>query len=342
MARIAPSDREASFEEFLKVLRRESPSRPVLGEMFVSWELLHEAAGFDAAERDPLGNLRMEVEGFRNLGYDYAMLGLGDFGFKRGERQKKDSVSLNEGALITDRRSFEAYSWPDPDTGDRPSDEALQSVLPRGMKFITRSPGGVLENVFDLAGFDNLCFLLADDPCLARDIFDAVGSRLLRYHEIAASYDSVGAIMSNDDWGFKTQTMLAPAQMRQYVFPWHKRFVAAAHAAGKPAILHSCGNVECVFEDIIEDMAFDAKHSYEDVIIPVEQAYERWGDRIGIIGGIDVDFLARSTPEAVHERSKAILERAADRGGYALGSGNSIPNYIPRENYYAMISAAWA
>jgi uroporphyrinogen decarboxylase len=35
-----------------------------------------------------------------------------------------------------------------------------------------------------------------------------------------------------------------------------------------------------------------------------------------------------------------MLERSASRGGYALGTGNSVPKYIPDEHYFAMISAA--
>lgn len=47
-----------------------------------------------------------------------------------------------------------------------------------------------------------------------------------------------------------------------------------------------------------------------------------------------------SNPEEIYRRSKAMLERTEGRGGYALGSGNSIPEYVPQENYLAMISAA--
>ena len=57
-------------------------------------------------------------------------------------------------------------------------------------------------------------------------------------------------------------------------------------------------------------------------------------------GGIDVDFVCRSTPDEIYRRSKAMLERAQDRGGYALGTGNSVPDYVPMENYFAMIRAA--
>jgi uroporphyrinogen decarboxylase len=35
-----------------------------------------------------------------------------------------------------------------------------------------------------------------------------------------------------------------------------------------------------------------------------------------------------------------MLEQTSAKGGYALGSGNSIPYYVPQENYLAMIAAA--
>jgi uroporphyrinogen decarboxylase len=56
---------------------------------------------------------------------------------------------------------------------------------------------------------------------------------------------------------------------------------------------------------------------------------------------MDVDFVCRSSPDAVYERSKAMLKLTATRGGYALGTGNSVPEYVPQENYFAMLAAAW-
>jgi len=75
--------------------------------------------------------------------------------------------------------------------------------------------------------------------------------------------------------------------------------------------------------------------------VPVEQAYERLNGRIAVLGGIDMNFLTTAVPEDVYKRSRAMLERTWERGGYALGSGNSIPEYVPVENYMAMIRAAW-
>jgi uroporphyrinogen decarboxylase len=90
-------------------------------------------------------------------------------------------------------------------------------------------------------------------------------------------------------------------------------------------------------EDLIEDVRIDAKHSYEDAILPVEQFQARYGDRIAVFGGIDVNILAGGTPDNVRRRVRELKEVCGSRGRYAIGSGNSIPSYIPLENYLAMV-----
>ena len=74
--------------------------------------------------------------------------------------------------------------------------------------------------------------------------------------------------------------------------------------------------------------------------VPISSSAERWGRRIAVLGGIDLDFVCRSTPAQITVRCQAMLDRAAARGGYALGTGNSVPDYVPHENYLAMIAAA--
>ncbi|MBN2713776.1 MAG: hypothetical protein JXR97_15265, partial [Planctomycetes bacterium] len=289
---------------------------------------------------DDLRDYRILIHAFKNAGYDYATLRCDSgFAFPRAEQAHKDSVSINEGCMIHDRESFEKLNWPDPDAYDYTGYERVKKILPEGMKLIIHSPCGTLENVVRLVGYENLCYMVLDEPDLAQDVFDAVGSRLYGFYKNAISYPTVGAAIVNDDWGFNTQTMLSPADMRKYVFPWHKKIVELIHANGKPAILHSCGNPTQIIDDVIEDMKYDGRHSYEDNIIPVEEAYKRWGDRIAIMGGIDVDFICRSSEEEITARGRRMFE-LAEKGGYALGTGNSVPEYVPDEKYLAMIRAA--
>jgi len=90
-------------------------------------------------------------------------------------------------------------------------------------------------------------------------------------------------------------------------------------------------------EDLIETVGIDAKHSFQDNIEPVEEVYRKYGDRIAILGGMDVDLLSRGTTDQVRARAREILEACAPGGGYCMGSGNSLPNFVNVENYYAML-----
>lgn len=331
--------REPNFENILKVLKRQQPDRPTLFEFYLDNGISQRLTGQKAKSAwDCSWNYQMIIPAMQKAGYDYATMHSCDFGFPVN-RQQGRTVSMSHG-VIEDEASFLAYPFMDPDKCDEGRLAKAEKLLPKGMKIIVFGPSGVLENVISLVGYETLCYMIHDDEKLAERIFDAVGGRLVRYYERCLRYDCVGAIISNDDWGFNSGTMLSTDDMRKYVFPYHRQIVALAHRAGRPVILHSCGNLERVMDEIIDDMKFDGKHSYEDKILPVEEAYERFKDRIAVLGGIDVDFVCRSSSREVYERCKAIVDKTKCVG-YALGTGNSIPDYIPEENFKAMLRAAY-
>lgn len=330
-----------NFDNLATVFRRGIPTRPTLFELFMNEDLYRRIASGgrpELVEKWPWHKIL--VEAFRRAGYDYATLHLPGFGFGTKARRTKSTFSLNEGFVITDEASFKAYDWPNPDDADWDAVEKAAEFLPDGMKFVYIGPSGVEENTISLVGYENLCYMMMDEPDLAQEIFDAVGSRILRAYQQMVKYPFIGACIGNDDWGFNTQTLLSVDQIRRYVFPWHKKIVETVHAAGKPIVLHSCGCYRDIIDDVIDDLHYDARHSYEDNIVPVEQAYEDLHDRIAVIGGLDVSFVCTATPEQVYERAKAMLQRTEGRGGYALGTGNSVPPYMPHENYFAMLRAA--
>jgi len=331
--------RQPNFENLLKVLRREAPDRPTLFEFVLNKALCEKLTGMKADEETHISLQHdLVVHAFRNLGFDFAPVSAASLMFPRGADMGWHMAARAE---ISDRASFNAYPWPDPDDLDYSGLAELEGKLPEGMKLIVCTPhGGVFDNLIKLVGFETISYLLADEPDLVADICEAIGSRLLRYFEIAAQFPAVGACLSIDDWAYKTGPMLSPKDMRRYIFPWHRKIVEAIHATGKPAILHCCGNRELIMDDITDDMQYDGVHANEDGIQPVEETYEQYRERIAVLGGIDLDFLCRSTPEEIRRRSKAMLERAAARGGYALGTGNSVPPYVPDESYLALVSTA--
>ena len=163
----------------------------------------------------------------------------------------------------------------------------------------------------------------------------------MRY--ILDRYTDVFAICRfGDDLGFKTSTLVSPDTIRRHIIPQYRRVIDLIHASGRPFLWHSCGNIFAIMDDMIE-IGIDAKHSNEDNIALFDDWITRYGDRIGLLGGIDLDLLCRETPEAIFSQALRDGKRFRRQAkGYALGSGNSIPDYVPPDSYLALVRAAEA
>ncbi len=324
------------YQQFIKVIRRERPDRPVLFEHGIEWPLMFEALGQDAIDNDnpPWGWLINTCQAFARLGYDVCPLPIHwffNFHFVPPQKRHGESVSQNHDAFINSMQDIRDYKWPEPAACDFGVMDKVAAATPQGMKWILYAPSGIFESLVDLFGFENLCVFLYEEPELVKAAAQEVGERTLAYIERGIHHEAVCGFFISDDMGYKTSTMVSPQVLREFILPWHKVFVEVAHRAERFAILHACGCVNAIMEDIIEDCGFDAKHSFEDVILPPEEAYKKYGDRITILGGLDNDFLARRSPDAIRQRIRNLLETTTCRG-YALGSGNSLTANMPREN----------
>ena len=331
--------RENDFNRLLKVLNREKLNEPVLFEYILNTEIFDKLAGYslgkEATEKEKLAHL---TAAFAAAGYDYVVYNPQGFYFTYKHVQTGKSMSFNSGVQITDWESFKAYPWPDPGKADYSILHDAKTILLPKMRIILRAPWGIVASVMSFFGYDNLCYLSFDNPELVKAVCDAVGERLVEYYQLCISYDSVGAIMYNDDWGFNSGPLFSPDFFEENIFPWVRRITNIAHQNGKPALIHSCGNLEIFMDTIIDDLKFDGKHSFQDKIMPIEEAYNKYSSRIALLGGIDIDFICRAPKEEIFRRSKKMLE--IGKSAYALGTGNSVPYFVPMENYFTMISAA--
>jgi len=329
------------FTNLELVLQKKKTPKPVLFEFILGDHIKRLLVGEDYKVDTEEEALLTSIKAFERAGYDYTPVLIRGMKFPRMEHL--DSVSstksLNAGTIIEDEESFRRYRWPETEHCDFDLLKRCGKHLPGKMKFIPYSYDGILENAIGILGYENLCYMLYDDEELLEKVFYQIGLKTYEYYMRCLDYEEVGAVMLNDDWGFNTQTMLPPDALRKYVFPWYKLITREAHQRKKYSILHSCGYYGDILNDIIEDMKVDGRHSYEDNIVPVESAYLEMKGRIAVLGGIDVDFLVRSTPEEIRVRAKNLISLTKEEGGYALGSGNSIPDFVPFDHYWAMIQA---
>lgn len=350
--RIAP---DGDFSRLEKVLRRAGTlDRVPFFELFSNIEAeVLAALGERAGGRQPFdelsdehATLRQHIEYMWRLGYDYVNINGSGCDFPLKERP---SAKTNEGDrgyvqaashTIATREDFEKYPWPKVGAVDCHLLELAPGFLPEGLKAISGHTG-ILENVMWLLGYEPISYLLYDDPGFVADMFAAVAAPIVAYYDAVAAHDIVGAIVMGEDMGHKTQTMLAPAVYREYLFPWHKKVVEMAHRHGKPAIIHSCGNLHEIMDDIIA-CGWDAKHSFEDNILPVWEAKAKYGDRIALLGGFDMDKISRLSSGEVRRHTRTMIDKCAPGGGWALGTGNSVANYVPVENLIAMLDEGFS
>jgi uroporphyrinogen decarboxylase len=246
---------------------------------------------------------------------------------------------LHEGPIRT-WEDFEKYPWPQVSERDFYTHQYICKHLPEGMGLISCHAGGVFEHASRLMGYEHLCYCLVDDPALVRAVADKLGEQIQRYNEHLCQFDKLAVILQGEDLGFNTQTLIPPDDIRGYFLPWHKKYVQLAHQHGKRYYLHSCGKVDAIMEDLIEDVGIDGKHSFQEGVQSVRDIKQRYGKRICLLGGVDVDRLTSDRPEDLRTYVREIIDTCAPGGRFAIGSGNSIPSYVPVENYLTMLDEA--
>jgi uroporphyrinogen decarboxylase len=297
------------------------------------------AALADGDYRDKVEFFRYYCDFFRDVGYDTvswecttgaAMPGSGSLGGHK------------EGVIKT-RKDFDVYPWDEiPDLYfERYRDyfRALGETLPPGMKAIGGVGNGVFECVQDITGFQELCYIKADDEDLYRDLFVNVGTMLYRIWDrfLEEFGDLFCVCRFGDDLGYRSNTLLNADDVREHVIPRYKPIIDLVHKAGKPFLLHSCGCIFNVMDDLIA-AGIDAKHSNEDAIAPYSRWIDDYGRRIGNFGGLDTDVLCPSSSVDVVSYTTGIFRLIEAKGrGAAIGSGNSIPDYVDPGRYCLML-----
>lgn len=214
---------------------------------------------------------------------------------------------------IQDEDDFKAYPWDEvPELYFKTYSRyfrALRDEMPEGMKAIGGVGNGVFECVQDLTGYQGLCYISADDEELYHQLFQKAGETNLKiWKRFMKEFGDVYCVLRfGDDLGYKSNTLLSTDDTKNLIFPQYKPIVDLVHSYGKPFLLHSCGKIFDVMDDLIDKV------------------------------GIDVDVVCNVSKQEMKEYIHDVIRKCTGHGGFAFGTGNSIPDYVPAENYLNMI-----
>jgi uroporphyrinogen decarboxylase len=242
---------------------------------------------------------------------------------------------------IKEPADLKTYTPPDPEAPHR-----LQSLREAVKKFKGRRAIVFLtHDGFEFphylrGGMENLLLDYYDDPRLAHELAEMVIDYKIRLMRRAIR-EGADAVVSGDDYANQHGTVMSPQHFRQFVLPYLKRSIDAAHDEGVPFIKHTDGNIWAILDDLVQ-AGIDALDPIEPAAgMDIGEVKAKYGDRIAVIGNVDCSFvLTRGTVEEVEEAVKETIAKASPGGGHILASSNSIHPAVKPENYKAMVEAA--
>jgi len=341
------------FERLLTALTcAGEPDRVPLVELGVSWEVM---SGFLGHKVEKFADT---VEFYAKAGYDYLKV-TPLYPWNPEQRKPKEGIRSSTGkfsantdediqirfasegvGIITSMEEFEAYPWADVEDVDYSVFDEANRLMPKGMKIIGHQ-ADIFTQLWGLMGFETFSYAMVEQPELVTALADKIGRTVCRMFEVIAEQENIGALWMSDDIAYTEGLMVSPAFLREHIFPWYKKIGNIARSLGVPYMYHSDGDLWQVMPDLIDDIGFNALHPIEPKAMDINELKEKIGDRVCLIGNIDLGYtLTRGTPEEVIEEVRQRIRDAAPGGGYCIGSSNSIPYYVPVDNYRAMVEAA--
>ena len=198
---------------------------------------------------------------------------------------------------------------------------------------------GYFERSWSLRGMENIMV----DMCINEEFTYQLYEKILDHH--LELLDTVldrdfDAVYFGDDWGQQRGSIMGPNMWRKYIKPGFKEMFEKVKSKGKYVVLHSCGDIEEFFPDLI-DMGLDVYNTVQPEIYDLQKIKQEYGRDLTFYGGISTQqFLPFATVEQVKEKTKEILDIMYRDGGYILSPTHTATPDIPAENLLAMIETA--
>ena len=196
------------------------------------------------------------------------------------------------------------------------------------------------ERAWTLRGMENLMMDFYDHPRFTKELLRAIADYNIAQVEKALTYD-IDAVYFGDDWGQQHGLQMGPTLWREFIYPELKRMYAVVRDAGKYVFIHSCGDVDELFDDLIE-IGLSCFNPFQPEVMDVEGLIHQYRGRLVFHGGLSTQHtLPYGSPDDVRRETRKLLSLGRD-GGYILSPAHAVEGDVPLENMLAFIDEAFS
>jgi len=236
--------------------------------------------------------------------------------------------------------SLSGRSWPNP-VDERFFRGIPERLAREGDRFRVFQIGfSLYERAWTLRGMENLMMDFYDHPDFVRELLRTIADYNICQVRRALEFD-IDAVYFGDDWGQQRGLQMGPALWREFIFPELKRMYAVVREAGKYVCIHSCGDVDELFDDLV-DIGLSCFNPFQPEVMDVEALLHRYHGRLAFYGGLSTQrTLPYGTPEEVRAETRRLIELGRN-GGYILSPAHAVEGDVPIENMLAFIDVVKA
>ena len=242
-----------------------------------------------------------------------------------------------EGVMLPEP-TLDGYSFPDP--LDHRIFRKIPSQLERyGDCFRLFCIGfSLFERAWTLRGMSTLLMDFYDYPDFVRSLFRAIADYNIAQVEKALEYD-IDAVYFGDDWGQQRGLIMGRPLWRKFIYPELKRMYAVIRDHGKYVFIHSCGDVDELFDDLIE-AGLNCFNPFQPEVMDCDALYRQHKGRLSFWGGLSTQqTLAFGTPSDVCEASNRLI-RMGLNGNFIFSPAHAVGKDVSLENMLSFIEAA--